>query len=63
MGKLPEARYDLLSAEYEQEQARLQAALEFDQAELDAFNADTARVDQFHALAKKYTDFTEKLYQ
>ena len=59
MGKLPEARYDLLSAEYEQEQADLRAALESDQAELDAFNADTARVDQFLALAKKYTDFTE----
>ena len=59
MGKLPEARYDLLSAEYEQEQAGLRAALDSDQAELDAFNADTARVDQFLALAKKYTDFTE----
>ena len=59
MGKLPEARYDLLSAEYEQEQASLRAALESDQAELDTFNADTARVDQFLALAKKYTDFTE----
>lgn len=26
--------------------------------ELDAFNADTSRVDQFLALAKKYTDFS-----
>ena len=59
MGKLPEARYDLLSAEYEREQADLRAALDSDQAELDAFNADTARVDQFLALAKKYRDFTE----
>ena len=59
MSKMPEARYDLLSAQYEQEQADLRAALESDQAELDAFNADTARVDQFLALAKKYTDFTE----
>ena len=59
MGKMPEARYDLLSAEYEREQADLRAALDSDQAELDAFNADTARVDQFLALAKKYTDFTE----
>ena len=59
MGKMPEARYDLLFDEYEREQADLRTALESDQAELDAFNADTARVDQFLALAKKYTDFTE----
>jgi carbonic anhydrase len=30
-----------------------------EQEELDAFNADTARLDQFLALAKKYTDFSE----
>ena len=59
MGKLSEARYDLLSAEYEQEQANLRAVLDSDQSELDAFNADTARVDQFLALAKKYTGFSE----
>ena len=59
MGKLPEARYDLLSAEYEQEQADLKADLAAEEAELEQFNADTARVDQFLALAKKYTDFTE----
>ncbi len=28
------------------------------QAELDAFEADTTRVDQFLALTKKYTDFS-----
>ena len=59
MGKLPEARYDLLSADYEQEQADLKADLATEEAELEQFNADTARVDQFLALAKKYTDFTE----
>ena len=30
-----------------------------DQTELDAFNTDTEKIDQFLALAKKYTDFTE----
>ena len=59
MGKLPEARYDLLSADYEHEQAELRAELEKTQAELEAFNADTEKIDQFLALAKKYTDFTE----
>ena len=29
------------------------------QTELDAFNADTVRADQFLALARKYTDFSE----
>ena len=59
MGKLPEARYNLLSADYEREQAELRTTLDADQTELDVFNADTARVEQFFALAKKYTDFTE----
>ena len=59
MGKLPETRYDLLSADYEREQAEQRAILSADQAELERFHADTARIDQFLALAKKYTDFTE----
>lgn len=57
--KLTESRFDLLSAEYEQEQADLKRTLEEDQAALDAFVEDTAKVDQFLALAKKYTDFSE----
>ena len=59
MGKLPEARYDLLSDDYEQEQVVLRTALADDEAALAQFTADTARVDQFLAPAKKYTDFTE----
>ena len=58
-GKLAEKRFELLSAEYEQEQAELEKVIAEDQSELDAFNADTARVDRFLALARKYTDFTE----
>lgn len=57
-GKLPEKRYEILSAEYEQEQADLDAAIERGQAELDAFNADTGRAEQFLELAKRYTDFS-----
>ena len=59
MEKISEDRFDLLSADYECEQADLRGTLETDQAELNIFNADTARVDQFLALAKKYRDFTE----
>ena len=58
MAKLTESRFDLLSAEYEQEQADLKRTLEEDQAALDAFAEDTAKVEQFMALAKKYTDFS-----
>jgi hypothetical protein len=57
-GKLPEKRYEILSAEYEREQEDLDAAIEREQAELDAFNADTNRAEQFLELAKRYTDFS-----
>lgn len=57
--KIPEKRFEALSAEYEQEQAELEQIISKGQAEWDAFQADTDRVNQFLALAKKYTDFTE----
>ena len=59
MGKISEKRFDALSAEYEQEQAALEASIANAQAELDDYEADTVRVDQFMALARKYTDFSE----
>ena len=36
----------------------MEAAIAREQAELDAFEADTAKVDQFLALTKKFTDFS-----
>ena len=45
-GKMPEKRYEILSAEYEREQEELDAAIEREQAELDAFNADTDKASQ-----------------
>ena len=48
----------MLSGEYEREQETLEAAIAQEQAELDAFEADTAKVDQFLELARKYTDFS-----
>ena len=59
LGKISEKRFDTLSAEYEQEQEALEASIANAQAELDNYEADTVRVDQFMALAKKYTDFSE----
>lgn len=58
-GKLTEKRFELLSAEYEREQAQLETAIEQAQSGLEAFQEDTARVEQFLALAKKYTDFDQ----
>lgn len=56
--KISEKRFEMLSGEYEQEQAELEKVLAQEEAELTAFNADTDRVEQFLALAKKYTDFS-----
>lgn len=59
LGKISEKRFDMLSKEYEREQEALEASIANAQAELDNYEADTARVDQFMALARKYTDFSE----
>ena len=57
-GSLTEKRFKLLSEGYEREQEELDAAIVREQAELDAFNADTDRADQFLELVKRYTDFS-----
>ena len=59
MGKIPEKRFDALSAEYEKEQAALEESVAKAKAELADFEADTVRVDKFMELARKYTDFSE----
>ena len=59
LGKMPEKRYELLSAEYEQEQAGLEESIAKTQADLDVYNADTDNLEQFMELASKYTDFSE----
>lgn len=59
MGKISEHRFDTLCAEYEREQAELENMIAAEQSALEAFHNDTDRADQFLALAKKYTDFTE----
>ncbi len=58
-GKLTDKRFELLSADYENEQAALELSIEQLQAELDSFNADTTRADKFIEIVQRYTDFTE----
>lgn len=58
-GKLAEKRFDMLSAEYEQEQAGLEESISGLQAELAEYDADTNNVEAFLILSKKYTGFSE----
>ena len=58
-GKLTDKRFELLSQEYEQEQAELEQSIGRLQAELDGFHADGARADKFIEIVKKHTDFSE----
>lgn len=59
LGKMPEKRYEMLSAEYEQEQAVLEKNIAKAQSALDEYNTDTNNVEQFLLLTKRYTDFSE----
>lgn len=59
VGRITEERFDSLLAEYETEQKTLRTSVTEAEARLSSFEEDTARVEQFLALAKKYTDFSE----
>ena len=48
-----------MSEEYEAEQAGLEKLIASEESQIAAYEADTDRVEQFLALAKKYRDFTE----
>ena len=56
--KISESRFETLIAEYEKEQAELKVVIAAGQNDLDEFNSDTNRIEQFMELAKRYTDFT-----
>lgn len=58
-GKLSDKRFKTLTEDFEAEQAELEKLLASEQAELDAFDAYTVRVDQFLRLVKKYPDMSE----
>ena len=56
-GKISEKRFDALSEEYEKEQSELEKVIEDMQSQVDNFEEDTDRVNQFLELAEKYTNF------
>ena len=59
VGRIGEERFDTLLAGYEQEQMTLRQSITEAESALDSFEQDTANVERFLALAKKYTDFSE----
>jgi hypothetical protein len=59
LGRISEERFDSLLADYEEEQKSLNASVAEAEAQLASFEEDTVRAEQFLALAKKYTDFSE----
>lgn len=59
IGRISGERFDSLLAGYEAEQKSLRESVSADEERLSSFEEDSARVEQFMALAKKYTDFSE----
>ena len=59
VGRIGEERFDTLLAGYEQEQTALRQSIMEAESALDSFEQDTANVERFLTLAKKYTDFSE----
>ena len=59
VGRITDERFDSLLADYEAEQKTLQASVTEAEERLSAFAEDSARVEQFLELARKYTDFSE----
>ena len=59
MEKITEARFDVLSSEYESEQSELKERISADEKLLAEYSEDTENIGKFIELAQKYTDFTE----
>ena len=59
VGKLSDARYEQLTTGYESEQAGLRQQSAILQADLDAFSADSVKIDGFIALVRRYTEYGE----
>lgn len=58
-GGITEKRFEILYSGYEQEQLELEQSIASLQVELDGFEADGLRADQFIDLTKRYTDFSD----
>ena len=59
VGRIGEERFDTLLAGYEQEQATLRQSIAEGESALGSFEQDTANVEHFLDLARKYTNFSE----
>lgn len=59
LGRLPDKRYEMLSAGYEKEQAELEQYIKACREQLTQYDEDTDRTEEFLALVHKYTDITE----
>lgn len=59
VGRIGEERFDTLLTGYEQEQMLLRQSIAEGESALGRFEQDTANVEQFLDLAKKYTNFSE----
>jgi len=59
VGRIGEERFDTLLAEYEQEQTTLRQSIAESESALGSFEQDTANVEHFLNLARKYTNFSE----
>lgn len=59
LGRLPDKRYEMLSAGYEKEQAELEQSIKACREQLTQYDEDTDRTEEFLAFVHKYTDITE----
>ena len=59
LGKLSDERFEKMSSDYEREQAELKAKNAEVSAELEAFEQDNMRADNFLELVRRYTEFNE----
>ena len=56
--KISEKNFEMLSADYEAEQESLETEIQELQLQIDVYNENTDKSEQFLAVAKKYTDFS-----
>lgn len=58
-GKLPDKHFTRLLAEYDEEQAAIEASMTEWQEQIENWNADKLKTEKFIELVKRYTDFSE----
>jgi len=58
-GKIPEEQFDLMMADYMKELSEVKAQIADDEQALSAMREDADRADQFLAVVRRYTVFTE----